>query len=106
MHALLPSLARPNEPINVDTDTGLFIKRQIRGHQRGAMLVATAEHLEQELCANRGKWHIAQLINDQRLDIGCLFSAAMLMLATESLTKKWGDKDSRPIERGRGLQIR
>jgi hypothetical protein len=46
-------------------DTGPFIERQIAGYQGGAILVATTDHLEQQLCANCRKGHITELINNQ-----------------------------------------
>lgn len=45
-----------------------FIERQVAGDERGATLIALAEHLEEQIGADRRERHIPQLIDDQQLD--------------------------------------
>ena len=49
-----------------------FVKRQVRGDDGGAALVALADQFEQEFCAGLGQRHEAQLVDDQELHAGKL----------------------------------
>ena len=47
-------------------DLGPFIKRQIAGHQGGALFVALAKHFKQKFGPGFGQRHEAQLVDDQQ----------------------------------------
>ena len=58
---------RAGEPFRSE-DRGPFIEWQVAGDERGAAFVALAEHLEEQLGADRRERHVAQFIDDQQLD--------------------------------------
>ena len=45
-----------------------FIEWQVAGDERGAAFIALAEHFEEQLRTNGGKWHVAQFADNQQLD--------------------------------------
>src|SRR5579859_2374477 len=57
-------------------DFGPFVERQIAGYEDRGPLIASAEHLEQELRAGLGQRHVAELIDDQELVAGELLVQA------------------------------
>ena len=51
-------------------DRGPFLERQVRGHDGGAVLVAPAEDVEQQLASGLRQGHVAELVDDQEIDPG------------------------------------
>ena len=55
---------------------GPFLERQVRGHDGGAVLVAPAEDVEQQLASGLRQGHVSELVDDQQADPGELVLVA------------------------------
>ena len=51
-------------------DGSPFLEWQVRGDDGGAVLVAPAEDVEQELAAGLREGHVSELVDDQQADLG------------------------------------
>ena len=49
---------------------GPFLEGQVGGYDGGAVLVAPAEDVEQELAAGLREGHVSELVDDQQADLG------------------------------------
>ena len=58
---------RPGETFRAE-DRGPLIEWQVTGDERGAALIALAEHLEEQFRTDSGEWHITQFVDDQQFD--------------------------------------
>src|SRR4051794_23562444 len=76
-------------------DLGPFVEWQIAGHQRGAALVALAEHLEQQLRPALRERHKAKLVDDQQLVAGQLLLQAQQPLLVSRLQELMDQRGGR-----------
>ncbi len=51
-------------------DRGPFLERQVRGDHGGAVFVALAEDVEQELASGLRQGHVSELVDDQQFHLG------------------------------------
>ena len=70
-------------------DLGPFVEGEIRGHERGRLLVALGEDLEQQLGGGLRQRDVAELVDDQQILLGELLLQAQQALVVPASSRSF-----------------